>query len=93
MLYILISFLASTAVAIVAYAQARSFVTRRLRYVDAVQNALAPFIAGIAAAVIAMPLVAIIPILGVGTALTFGFAVGAGVMAGAREVRGTLPRY
>ena len=93
MLYILISFLASTAVAIIAYAQARSFVTRRLRYVDAVQNALAPFVAGIAAAVIAMPLVAIIPLLGVGTALSFGFAVGAGVMAGAREVRGTLPRY
>ena len=93
MLYILLSFAATTVVAIIAYAQARNFVTRRLRYVDAVQNALAPWVAGIGAAMIAMPLVAIIPLLGIGTALSFGFAVGAGVAAGAREVRGTLPRW
>lgn len=93
MLFVILSFLATLAIVTVAYAQTRSFVTRRLRYVDAVQSALAPFVAGIAAAVVAMPLVAIIPLLGLGTALSFGFAVGAGVAAGARQVRGTLPRY
>lgn len=93
MLYLLLSFLITMALATVAYAAARNFVTRRLRYVDAVQTALAPIVAGIGAAVIAMPIVAILPLLGAGTALSVGFAVGMGVAAGAREVRGTLPRY
>ena len=93
MLFIILSFLLTLGIVTVTYAQTRRFVTRRLRYVDAVQNALAPFIAGIAAAVVALPLVAIIPLVGIGTALSFGFAVGAGVAAGAREARGTLPRY
>ena len=93
MFMVILSFLATAAIATLAYAQTRSFVTRRLRYVDAVQHTFAPFLCGIAAAVVAMPLVAIVPLLGLGTALSFGFAVGAGVAAGAREVRGTLPRY
>ena len=93
MIWFLLSFLASTVVAIIAYAQARSFVTRRLRYVDAVQSAIAPFVAGGVAAVIALPIVAFLPLVGVGTALTLGLAVGAGVAAGAREVRTKLPGF
>jgi len=93
MLAILLSFAITTVVAIVAYAQARAFVTRRLRYVDAVQKPFAPWLAGIGAAVIAMPLVGLLPLLGIGTALSFGFAIGAGVAAGARDVRGSLPRW
>jgi hypothetical protein len=92
MLMILLSFLVSTVVAILGYAQARNFVTRRLRYVDAVQTTIAPIIAGLAAGLIAIPFTAL-PLIGVGTALSFGFAVGAGVAAGAREVRRSLPRY
>jgi predicted lysophospholipase L1 biosynthesis ABC-type transport system permease subunit len=87
----LLSFLAGTVLAMVGYAQARSFVTRRLRYVDAVHTAFAPFIAGIAAALIASPIVAIVPYVGAGTALSFGIAVGAGVAAGSRDVRRRLP--
>ena len=93
MLWFILRFAASTVVAILAYAQARSFVTRRLRYVDAVQSTLAPFLAGAAAALIALPIVALLPLVGVGTALTLGLAVGAGVAAGAREVRRKLPGY
>lgn len=89
----LLSFVVSTVIAILAYAQARSFVTRRLRYVDAVQSALAPFIAGAAAAVVALPIVALVPVIGLGTALTLGVAVGAGVAAGAREVKHKLPGF
>jgi hypothetical protein len=66
---------------------------RRLRYVDAVQNALAPVIAGVGAAVIAWPIFGLLPLLGLGTALSVGFAVGAGVASGARAVRHSLPRY
>ena len=89
----LLSFVVSTVIAILAYAQARRFVTRRLRYVDAVQSALAPVIAGAAAAVVALPIVALVPVIGLGTALTVGVAVGAGVAAGAREVRHKLPGF
>lgn len=93
MIYVILSFLITMALATLAYAQARAFVTRRLRYVDAVQNALTPIIAGVGTALIAWPIAVMMPLLGVGTALSVGFAVGAGVAAGAREVRGTLPRY
>ncbi|HET9011968.1 MAG TPA: hypothetical protein VFN38_09145 [Gemmatimonadaceae bacterium] len=92
-MFFILSILVSFAVSMLAYAQARNFVTRRLRYVDAVQTALAPFIAGIASAVVLWPIVALLPLVGVGTAISVGFAVGAGVAAGAREVRHSLPRY
>jgi hypothetical protein len=93
MLFLILSFVISTALALLAYAQARGFVTRRLRYVDAVQSAIAPWVAGLGAFVISWPILALFPLVGVGTALSIGVAVGAGVAAGAREVRLTLPRY
>jgi len=89
--FFLLSFLVGTVLAMIGYAQARSFVTRRLRYVDAVHTAMAPLIAGVGAALIALPVVAFIPFIGAGTALSFGLAVGAGVAAGSREVRRRLP--
>ena len=93
MIMFILGFLASTAIAMVAYAQSRNFVTRRLRYVDAVQSAFAPWVAGIVAAVIALPLVAVLPLVGVGTALTLGLSIGLGVASGARDVRHHLPGY
>jgi hypothetical protein len=92
-MWFLLSFAVSTVLAILAYAQSRNFVTRRLRYVDAVQSAIAPWIAGAAVAVICLPIVAFLPLVGVTTAITLGLAVGAGVAAGAREVRHKLPGY
>ncbi|MES2177210.1 MAG: hypothetical protein V4550_05040 [Gemmatimonadota bacterium] len=92
-MWFILSFAISTVVGIFAYAQARNFVTRRLRYVDAVQSGLAPIIAGVVVAVICLPIVGLLPLVGVGTALTLGLAVGAGVAAGARDVRNKLPGY
>ena len=89
----LLSFLASTVLAIVGYSQARAFVTGRLRYVDAVHTAIAPIIAGVGAALIALPLVAIIPFVGAGTALSFGVSVAFGVVAGSREIRRRISGY
>jgi hypothetical protein len=89
----LLSFLAGTVLAIAGYSLARSFVTGRLRYVDAVHTAIAPFIAGIGAALVALPLVAILPFVGAGTALSFGISVGAGVAAGSREIRRRLSGF
>jgi hypothetical protein len=92
-MFIILSFLITLALVTLAYAQTRSFVMRRLRYVDAVQNALAPVVAGIGAAAVTWPIFAVLPLLGLGTALSVGFAVGAGVAAGARAVRHSLPWY
>lgn len=90
---VILSFLVSLALAALAFALSRNFVTRRLRYVDAAQSAIAPIAAGLAAAVLALPIFAFLPLVGVGTALSIGIAVGAGVATGAREVRHSLPRY
>ncbi|MBA3671450.1 MAG: hypothetical protein H0W68_05440 [Gemmatimonadaceae bacterium] len=92
-MFLILGFIASTLAAMLAYTLSRNFVTRRLRYVDAVQSALAPWAAGLAAATISLPLVAILPIVGIGTALSIGVAVGAGVANGARQVRGQITPY
>jgi hypothetical protein len=65
----------------------RRFVRERLRYVPAAQARPAPWVAGIGTAVIAAPIVWLLPIVGAGTALALGIAVGAGVAAGARDIR------
>lgn len=92
-MFVILSFLVTLALVTLAFAQSRNFVMRRLRYVDAVQNALAPVIAGVGTALVAWPIFSLLPLVGLGTALSVGFAVGAGVAAGARAVRHSLPRY
>src|SRR5690348_4413214 len=92
-MFVILSFLMSLALVTLAYAQSRNFVMRRLRYVDAVQHALAPFIAGIGAAAVTWPIFALLPLVGLGTALSVGFAVGADVAASARAAPHSVPRY
>jgi hypothetical protein len=72
------------------YFRSRGFVTRRLRYVDAVRSPAAPFVAAAAATAIAAPVVWVLPIIGAGTALAFGAAVGIGTRAGAQRIRRAL---
>lgn len=72
------------------YYQAREFVRRKLRFVDAVQRGSAPVLAGVAATAVAVPVVAVLPLVGAGTAVLFGVGVGAGVAAGARHIRRRL---
>ena len=69
------------------YVKARNFVRGRLRYVDTVQRPVIPFAAGFAAALVTAPLVWLLPLIGGGTAIAFGIAVGAGVAQGARDIR------
>lgn len=78
---------ATGAITATGYFQAREFVRRKLRFVGAVQRASAPVVAGVAAAAVAVPAVALIPLIGGGTAVLFGVGVGAGVAAGARQIR------
>lgn len=87
----LLAFALSSAAAIVGFTQAKAFVSQRLRYVDAARSPLAPLVAGVGAALIAAPIVWMLPIIGVGSAIAFGLSVGLGVAAGNKEVRRSLP--
>ncbi len=74
--------LAVTAAALVGgFILSRSFVRRRLRYVDAIQKPSAPLIAGAVAAAVVAPIAAL-PIITVGTAVAFGVGVASGVASG-----------
>lgn len=69
------------------YVGTKRFVKQRLRFVDEVQSARAPLVAGAVATLVAAPVVALLPLVGGATAVLFGVAVGAGTRAGAREIR------
>lgn len=91
-MFFLISLIIAVVLATVLHGATRRFVRNRLRYVDVVQTAIAPFVAGGAAFALSALVVPFIPIVGLGTALTAGLAVGSGVAAGARDIkRGTSP--
>ena len=63
----------------------RRFVRRRLRFVDAVQNPVAPIIAGVVAGAVFLP-VTILPLVTVLTAAAFGIGVGTGVASGRKAL-------
>ena len=65
---------------------ARTFVRRRLRFVDAIRSPLAPLIAGVAAALVAWP-VAILPVITAGTAVVFGLGTGLGTASGVKALK------
>ena len=65
------------------YVAARNFVRRRLRFVDAVRKPAAPIVAGVAAAMVALP-AAVLPFVTMWTAAAFGAGVAGGVVSGRR---------
>lgn len=92
MIAFILSFAIASVIAIVLHGTARRFVRSRLRYVDAVQKAIVPWAAGGAAFLLGALLVPMLPIVGIGTAITAALAVGSGVAAGAKDIRkGTSP--
>jgi len=74
------------------YVQARRFMRKRLRFVDAAQKPMAPVVAGVAAAAVAAPVVWLLPVVGAGTALLFGAGVGIGTSQGQKDVK-RLPGF
>jgi hypothetical protein len=84
---LMLSFLIALAIAVLGFRAARRFVRDRLRFVDAAQRASAPWLAGIGALVVGAIVVALVPGLSIGTALTFALAIGTGVAAGAHDIR------
>jgi hypothetical protein len=92
----LIGLLIALAAIVIGYGGARRFVRDRLRYVDGAQKTTAPVIAGIVAFLIALPVVWLLPIVGIGTAIAFAVSVATGVAVGARDIKSgnypSLPR-
>lgn len=83
--------IAAGAAALGGYMQSRMFTRRRLRFVEAVRSPIAPVVAAVGATLVAAPVVAILPIVGAGTAVLFGVGVGAGVAAGAGDSKRLPP--
>jgi hypothetical protein len=83
----LIGFALTLAAVLIGYTQSKRFVQSRLRFVDSVHTLKAPILAGVIAGVVAAPIAALLPLIGIGTAVLFGLSVGAGVAAGARDIR------
>jgi hypothetical protein len=92
MLLTLLSYAIAIGLAVFLYGAARRFVRDRLRYVDAVQKGIAPWLAGGAAFLVGALVAPILPLVSLGTAITAGIAVGSGVAAGVRDIRrGLVP--
>lgn len=72
--------------ALAGYAKTRQFVRDRLQFVDAVHRRSAPYVAGGLAAVAAAPVAWLLPVIGGGSAVLFGAAVGWGVVKGRRDI-------
>ena len=79
-------FFVTLAAGFAGYLLARRFVSRRLRFVDAVQSRLAPLVAAVAGALAILPLTAL-PLITLTTAMIFGIGAGLGTARGARLVR------
>lgn len=71
----------------ISYVKVRDFVRERLRFVDAAQRRSTPWLAGLGTALALSPVVALLPVLGAGTAIVFGLVVGVAVRNGQRETR------
>jgi len=89
-MFTFLAFALAGVVSILGHVQSRRYVRNRLRFVDGIHNPAVPIVAGVAATLVATPVVWLLPIVGAGTALLFGLGVGTGVAAGVRETK-TLP--
>ncbi len=79
-------FLVTLAAGLVGYLLARRIVSRRLRFVDAVQSRFAPLVAALTATIAISPLT-LLPAITLTTAMVFGIGTGLGTASGARLVR------
>jgi hypothetical protein len=79
-------FFLTLAAGLIGYLLARRFVSRRLRFVDAVQSWFAPPVAGLTAMIVTWPLT-LLPVISLTTAIVFSIGTGLGTASGARRVR------
>jgi hypothetical protein len=84
-----IGFALAAALVLFGYTATKTFVRTRLRFVDGALSRSAPIVAGAMAFFASLPLFWFLPLpfFGLGTSMILGVSIGAGVAAGAREVR------
>jgi len=70
---------------VIGHIKSRHFVGQRLRYTALVEKPLLGVWAGVGATIIAAPLVAVLPIVGAGTAVAIGAGIGTGVALGVKD--------
>ncbi|CAN5627300.1 hypothetical protein BH23GEM11_BH23GEM11_09820 [soil metagenome] len=81
----IIALVVAILLSVFAYRATRTFTFRRLRYTAVgTYPGFSGIAAGLGAALLASPVVAILPIVGAGTAIALGAGVGTGVVAGTR---------
>lgn len=73
------------AAAVGGHIKSRHFVGKRLRYTSLVEKPALGLWAGVGATLIAAPFVAVLPIVGAGTAIALGAGVGTGVALGVKD--------
>ncbi len=74
-------------IGIFAFGVAKGYVRSRLRFVDAVRGPLIPWMVGLGAWLIAVPVAAILPLITAGTAIVFGLASGLGTASGVKALQ------
>jgi hypothetical protein len=72
-------------VGVYGHLTSRKFVGRRLRYTTIVEKPALGLWTGVGATVLAAPIVAVLPIVGAGTAIAIGVGVGTGVALGVKD--------
>ena len=80
------AFFVTLAAGLIGFLTARRFVSRRLRFVDAVQSRFAPLAAALTATLVTWPLT-LLPAISLTTAIVFGIGTGLGTASGARRIR------
>ncbi len=83
----LISLAVAGTAGVLGHVKSKDWVRRKLRYTTFVEKPGLGIMAGAATAIAAAPLVAVLPLVGAGTALALGAGVGTGVALGAKEAR------
>ncbi len=71
------------------YKYTKKFVVKKLRFVPKARKKAAPWLAGVGALAVAVPLAAALPIIGGLTAVAFGAGVTSGVFAGDKQLDST----
>ncbi|MGH7701675.1 MAG: hypothetical protein ACREMO_01150 [Gemmatimonadales bacterium] len=82
----LLYLLTAVAAALAGFTLARAFVRRRLRFVDAIRSPIAPWVAGLVAALIVWP-AALLPLVTQTTTALFGVGAGLGTASGVKALK------
>ena len=81
----MIELLIAAAAGVYGHLRSRKFVGQRLRYTTIVEKPALGLWAGVGATVLAAPIVAVLPIVGAGTAIAIGAGIGTGVALGVKD--------